>query len=142
MKKMKRDIHQSMKTGTNIRTVYTSTKLSSKFSTKDKMKKEHLHNVTYLIRCPDKTCKSKYAGQTKCRMKKRTTEHNESDKKSHMFIHSEQTKHKKVEIEDISILGKRYTSDFKRKISESLFIKELKPDLNTQKDSYKLKLFN
>ena len=33
-------------------------------------------------------------------------------------------------------------SDFKRKISESLFIKQLKPDLNKQKDAFKLKLYN
>ena len=33
-------------------------------------------------------------------------------------------------------------SDFKRKISESLFIKQLKPDLNKQKDAFKLTLYN
>ena len=39
-------------------------------------------------------------------------------------------------------LGQRYKTNFRRKISEALFIKETKPDLNVQKESYKLLLFN
>ena len=35
-----------------------------------------------------------------------------------------------------------YKSDFRKKISEALHIKELKPDLNVQKDAYRLKVFN
>ena len=52
------------------------------------------------------------------------------------------TKHRRVSMENVKILGRRYKSDFKRRISESLFIKQLKPDLNKQKDAFKLKLYN
>ena len=45
-------------------------------------------------------------------------------------------------MENVKILGRRYRSDFKRRISESLYIKELKPKLNKQKDAFKLKLYN
>ena len=45
-------------------------------------------------------------------------------------------------MKNVKILGRRYKSDFKRRISESLFIKKLKPDLNKQKDAFKLKLYN
>ena len=43
---------------------------------------------------------------------------------------------------NVNIIGSGYRTNFKRVISEALFIKELKPDLNVQKDAYKLKLFN
>ena len=64
------------------------------------------------------------------------------DKKSHIFRHTQRTKHKKVNTHAFKIIGKGYRSNFARKISESLFIKKLKPDLNVQKESYKLLLFN
>ena len=34
------------------------------------------------------------------------------------------------------------SGDFKQKISETLYIKELRPELNIQKDSYSLQLLN
>jgi hypothetical protein len=61
---------------------------------------------------------------------------------SHVKIHKEKTKHKKVNENDFKVLGQRYRTDFRRKISEALFIKTLKPDLNVKKESYKLALFN
>ena len=45
-------------------------------------------------------------------------------------------------MDDFKILGSGYKSNFKRKISEALFIKEKKPDLNVQKDAYTLKLYH
>ena len=65
-----------------------------------------------------------------------------TDQQSHIFKHSKKSKHRKIRLTDFKIIGKGYRSDFTRKISESLFIKELKPDLNVQKESYKLSLFN
>ena len=126
----------------SISTVYNSMKLSSKFILKDKTKFEHMHNVVYHARCPNKKCNSHYGGQTKCRIEKRAIQHRSTDRNSHLFKHAEVTKHKRVNLHDFKILGKGYASDFKRKISESLFIKQLSPDLNIQKDSYKLSLFN
>ena len=45
-------------------------------------------------------------------------------------------------MDDFEIVGSGYSSNFKRKISESLFIKKLKPDLNVQKESLRLSLYN
>ena len=126
----------------SVNTVYKSMKLSSRFNIKDKTKYEHTHNVVYHAKCPNKKCTSHYGGQTKCRIGKRTSQHRSTDKNSHILKHTKETKHKQVNICDFKILGKGYKSDFKRRISESLFIKKLKPDLNVQKDSYKLSLFN
>ena len=89
-----------------------------------------------------KKCKSQYTGETRCRIEKRTGQHKGKDKKSHLFRHAQRTKHKKVNTHAFKIIGKGYRSNFARKISESLFIKKLKPDLNVQKESYKLLLFN
>ena len=122
--------------------IYTGTKLGSRFNIKDKIKFQHQHNVVYHAVCPNAKCTSHYTGQTKCRIMKRAKEHQGTDKKSHLTIHAKKTKHKKVNISSFEILGKGYRSDFTRKISESLFVKELKSNLNVQKDSYKLSLFN
>ena len=125
-----------------ISVTYTPTKLGSRFVVKDKTKNECLHNVVYHVKCGNKKCKSCYVGQTKCRIIKRTLQHNSKDNASHVLIHSKATKHRRVSMENVKILGRRYKSDFKRRISESLFIKQLKPDLNKQKDAFKLKLYN
>ena len=73
---------------------------------------------------------------------KRTLQHNSKDNASHILQHSKKTKHRRVTLKDVKILGKGYKSNFKRRISEALFVKELKPDLNKQKDAFKLKLYN
>ena len=125
-----------------VATVYKATRLGSRFNLKDKIAFENQHNVVYHGDCPNKKCVSNYVGQTKCRMEKRGGQHAETDKQSHLFKHAKKTKHRKIRCVDFRIIGKGYRSDFTRKISESLHIKELKPDLNVQKDSYKLKLFN
>ena len=123
----------------SVTTIYKSSKLNSKFVLKDKTKFEHMHNVVYHAKCPNKKCNSHYAGQTKCQIQKRALQHRNTDRNSHLYKHAESTKHKKVYLRDFKILGQRYSSDFKRKISESLYIKQ---DLNIQKDSYKLSRFN
>ena len=43
--------------------------------------------------------------------------------------------------EEFSILATNYPNRLKRKIAESLFVKENKSTLNIQKDTFKLNLF-
>ena len=124
-----------------MRIIYKAKKLSTRFPIKDKTNLKHRYNVVYHIKCPDKKCKSEYIGQTKCRVGKRAAEHNKSDKNSHVLKHSKKTKHRRVWLKDFKVRGQGYQTNFKRKISESLFIREFKPDLNVQKDAYKLSLF-
>ena len=126
----------------SVNAVYRAKRLGGSFNIKDKIKFEHQHNVVYHSECPNKKCKSSYTGQTKCRIGKRIPQHEGKDRNSHLFRHAEKTKHKRVDSHLFKIIGKGYRSDFARKISESLFIKKLKPDLNVQKDSYKQLLFN
>ena len=145
VKKMKKNITQVLKKGnkdTKIRIVFNSKKLGSKFPVKDKTEAKHLHNVVYHADCPNKKCESDYTGQTRCRIERRTIQHNRTDKNSHLLQHAKQTRHRRVWLPDFKILGSGYKSDFKRRISESLFIKSLKPTLNVQQDAYRLSLFN
>ena len=73
---------------------------------------------------------------------KRTGEHQSTDPNSHMLKHLKKTEHKRVQIIDFKILRQGFSSSFRRKISESLYLKQNQTDLNVQKDSYKLSLFN
>ena len=125
-----------------MQTTYRAKRLGSNFNIKDRISFENQHNVVYHAKCPNRRCKSHYNGQTKCRIGKRASQHSKEDKQSHLYKHATRTRHKKVDIRSFRIVGRGYRSDFTRKISESLFIKKLKPDLNIQKDSYKLLLFN
>ena len=111
--------------------VYKGTTIGSKFNIKDQIKFEHLHNVVYHTEYPNHECISRYNGQRRCRIAKRVAEHRGKDNKSHLFIHANETKHKIVNVNDFNIIGKGYR-----------FMKKLKPNLNIQKDSYKLSLFN
>ena len=72
----------------------------------------------------------------------RATDHNRRDQQSHLLKHARETKHRRVWMKDFKVIGKGYKSKFKRKISEALFIKGKDPDLNVQKDAYRLSLFN
>ena len=48
----------------------------------------------------------------------------------------------RVLVNDFTILGNNYQLNIKRKISESLFIRQLKPTLNANEKSIPLCLFN
>ena len=136
--KLKKDLRKKVNIKTQV--TYKAKKLGSKFLVKDEIKFANKHNITYEGKCP--TCENKYVGQTKCRCVKRIIQHNSKDKQSNLLRHSKNTKHTRVWLKDFKIIGTGYSSDFKRKMSEALHIKELKPELNIQKDSYSLKLFN
>ena len=127
---------------TKVQTIYNTKKLGSKFSIKDQIKEQHQHNLVYHAKCPDSQCDSNYIGQTKCRLLKRVIQHNKTDKKSHLLIHANNANHHRVWLDDFEIIGKGYKSTFKRHISEALFILDKKPNLNVQKDAYRLNLYN
>ena len=82
-----------------------------------------------------------YVGETKCRMGKRTQQHQRSDKESAIYQNYTKRNIDPPDPKDFSILAKNYNNRTKRRIAESLFIKEIRPKLNVQKDSYQLRLF-
>ena len=54
--------------------VFTGTKLGTKFNIKDKTSKEHQHDLTYSVVCPDRNCNEGYNGETGRRLIKRVHE--------------------------------------------------------------------
>ena len=69
-------------------------------------------------------------------------DHNKHDKNSHLLKHSREKNHQHVWENNFKVLGNNYCSNFKRKISEALFIKQLKPSLNVKEKSIQLQLCN
>ena len=88
-----------------------------------------------------KKCKDDYVGETGRRKAKRTGEHAGTDKQSEILKHTQKTKHPQAKEEGFEILATNYPNRTKRKLAEAMFIRDLKPTLNRQEDSYKLHLF-
>ena len=63
------------------------------------------------------------------RIKERIIDHNKHAKNSHILKYSREEGHSHVGTKFSKYLEKNYSSSFHRKISEALFIKELKPSL-------------
>ena len=142
-KNINKEINKCLPENKKAQIVYTGTKLSSKFSIKDKTKKEHQHDLIYSVKCPDDTCNVSYNGEIGRRLAERVKDHSGRDKDSHMYKHSVEQEHPTVKLSDFTILSQGYKlRKFKRKISEALFIKENRPSLNKQEKSVPLKLFN
>ena len=68
---------------TNIILVFTPTKLSTYFSTKEAVPKDLRSFVVYKFTCT--RCNSCYIGETKRHLKTRIKEHLETDKNSHIL---------------------------------------------------------
>ena len=96
----------------NLRLIYKSKKLSSKFTIKDKTKLKHMHNIVYHGKCHDKSCSSHYGGQTKYRVEKRVIQHNRTDINSHLLKHANEIGHERVWLDDFKVLGSGYSSEF------------------------------
>ena len=101
-KQFKRILPEDIKT----MITYESTKLSSKFPVVDKT------DLFY------------YIGETNRRIAERIKDHNIRDKNSHLFKHAREKGHTHVWESDFKILGNNNQSHFKRKISESLFMRQ------------------
>ena len=99
----------------------SSKKLGSFFNIKDQTKLEHNNDLTYLVKCPEKSCSEKYLGETARRINERVLEHAGKDKKSHMLQHTLQSGHPSVSINEFKKLGKGFNNNrVKRKISGAL----------------------
>ena len=127
---------------TNIkpRFVYKGTKLGSFFSVKDKVDIKHQTNLIYNYTPPGSSIVA-YVGETNVRHGRRTYEHGHWDKNSSIFKYGQENGID-INFEDFQIVEKGYPKYLDRRIAEALHIKDFKPVLNGQKQSYKLQLFN
>ena len=109
---------------------------------KDKIDVQHQNNVLYYGKCPNPNCEDDYTSETDRGVIERVIDQNKRDKKSHMLKHSRDKLYNHVWEDDFKLLGNNYQSNIKRKISGSLFIRQLKPSLNKQDKSIPLNLHN
>ena len=127
----------SAKIGVEIKPVFQSKKISQVLAPKEK-KPPIVNNqcVVYKFQCD--LCDTDYVGYTARHLHQRIGEHKYSAIGRHLEDHGLS----KSDLKDkqFSILRKCRTK-FDCLIFEMLFIKELKPGLNTQKDSVRAKLF-
>jgi len=127
----------STEIGVQIKSVFQSKKISQVLAAKGK-KPPIVNNqcVVYKFQCD--LCVTDYVGYTTRHLHQRIGEHKHSAIGRHLEDHGLS----KSDLKDkqFSILRKCRTK-FDCLIFEMLFIKELKPGLNTQKDSVHAKLF-
>ena len=143
LKHINREINKVLPEDKNMQLVYTGTKLGTKFKVNDKTKKDHHHDFTYSVKCPMKNCLDSYNGESGRRLIERVNEHSGKDINSHIFQNSMAANHPSVTLDDFTVLSSGYGNrKFKRKVSESLFIKQNRPTLNKHGTSVPLKLFN
>ena len=83
-----------------------------------------------------------YLEETDRKMKEGINDHNKRDKNSHILKHSREEGHTHVWDKDFKVLGNSCHLACKRKISEALFIKQLKLSLNVKQKSMQLHLYN
>ena len=104
---------------------------------------QHQNDLIYFAECPENDCMENYVGEIERRSQERVDEHGGKDNKSHVLKHTCESGHKAVSINDFKVLKKGFKNHkMKRKISEALLIKKIKPTLNKQENSFPLILFN
>ena len=151
-------MHRTLPENVQARICYTGTKLGTKFSNiKDPVKKSYQHDVVYYATCHEPGCVEDYSGETgrilrgslkrMRRMKRiekneRVIDNNGRDKKSHLYKHLQDNNHSCIALSDFKIIESSFRNQkFKRKIAESLLIREKRSSLNVQEMSIPLKLF-
>ena len=124
--------NSSAKIGVQIKSVFQSKKISQVLSPKEK-KLPNVNNqyVVYKFQCD--LCDTDYVGYTTRHLYQRIGEHKHSAIGRHLDDHG--LSQSDMKDKQFSVLRKC------RSKFEMLFIKELKPGLNTQKDSVRAKLF-
>ena len=143
IKSIKASTKKSFPENRGVRIILTDTKLSSQFNIKDDTNKQHKHNLVYFSRCPPTSCTDSYIGETVRRLSERVVDHDGRDMKSHIFSHCLHSNHETINIEHFKILNLGYNnSTYRRRISEALFVKQLRPSLTVQDNSVPLEIFN
>ena len=106
--------------------IHTGTKLASKFNIKEKISKEHKHDLICKAQCPSPNCDETYIGEIGRKFSERITDHSGRDDNTYKY--AEKTGHENVNIDHLEILSNGYKNNrFKRKLAEALHIKHERP---------------
>ena len=125
------------------RIAFTGIKVGISFQIKDKTEMKHNHDIVYYNECQEKHCNESYIGETGKRISERIIDHAGRNSNSCVYKNCIETGHRSPDINDFKIIGSKFRKNvFKRKIAETLLIKQLNPTLNKQGKSIELNLFN
>ena len=142
IKSIKKYVNKLLPNNTKIEVAFKSTKLRSCFNVKDKTDFEHNHDLIYHAKFPEPTCIGDYVGESARQITEAIKDHNDRYHISQVWNHSIERSHKNVSTIDFKIIDKNFHNNKrKRKIAEVIWIKYLRPSLNTEKKSIQLKLF-
>ena len=141
LKSLRNTLKSVIPANNTCKIIYTGTKLASKFNIKEKISKEHKHDLICKAQCPSPNCDETYIGEIGRKFSERITDHSGRDDNTYKY--AEKTGHENVNIDHLEILSNGYKNNrFKRKLAEALHIKHERPTLNIQEQSVPLKLFN
>ena len=99
--------------------------MNSRFQIKDKTNEKHKHDIICYTKCPEAYCTEKYLGETVRRVIERVADHAGKDKQSHLLKHALLRNHRCFDLINMIIIDSSFHGDeFKRKISEALYIKQ------------------
>ena len=97
--------------------------------------------VVYYADCPNEIYRENYICESGRRISGHIKDHNGRNLTSHILRHSVEYGHLNVRYEDFKTIAKNFNNNhWKRKIAESLLIKEKRLTLNTHDKSVPLKL--
>ena len=97
---LRKDMHRTLPENFQTRICYNGTKLGIKFNNiKDPVKKSQQHDVVYYGTCPEPGCVD-YTGEAGRRLNERVIDHNDRDKKSHLYKRSQEINHPCVALSD------------------------------------------
>ena len=125
---------------TDIKTVFTSTKISSFFSTKDAMPSALRSGVVYKFKCAG--CNACYVGQTTRHFDTRVHEHlHKKSQPSSVYKHLEQNAkcREACDVTCFSIID-RDVSSFRLEVKETIHNEWIQPTINKQKKLLKLSI--
>ena len=140
---MKKTLKSKLPDNIVTKSAYMATRLRDKFNIKTKIVKEHHHDISYCVECPEENFNENYVGKTGLRLSKRVISHNGGDTNFHILKHSVEREYMAPSLHAFSFLGGNYLkTKFCRKVTKSLLTKEKRSTLNTQEKSVLDKLSN
>ena len=132
-------IKKYCKPTTNLKLLFTSTKISSYFSLKDAIERHRTPNVVYKFVCAN--CNVCYIGETTKQYNVRVKEHLLTDKGSAVYkhLHSNDTCKECCTCESFEIID-RASTEYQLRVKEAFYIQKYQPELNKQSKSIKVEL--
>ena len=75
IRSMKKALKSKLPDDIVTKSAYSAMRLKDKFNIKTKTAKEHQHNITYYVECPEENCNENYVGETGRRLSERGVDH-------------------------------------------------------------------